>query len=158
MTETRRPEFLEMVQQHFNEPMLSMFSVVRCIGYAEDADDCYIIYRHQGRHDGPLLGEVGWHSMVGGYTFLDRLKGQGHVKAHTSEDWDDLVRLDNLLALNGTPKEDAFLVKIEHQSTFLEESDGMRQSKLRPANFNDLSTREQWEIDKRLGILDWDGT
>jgi hypothetical protein len=29
---------------------------------------------------------------------------------------------------------------------------------LRPANFLDLSPQEQWEIDKRLGILDWDGT
>lgn len=27
----------------------------------------------------------------------------------------------------------------------------------RPENFNSLSPAEQWEIDKRLGILDWDG-
>jgi hypothetical protein len=27
----------------------------------------------------------------------------------------------------------------------------------RPRNFFDLSPREQWDIDKRLGILDWDG-
>lgn len=27
----------------------------------------------------------------------------------------------------------------------------------RPLNFNDLPGREQWAIDKRLGILDWDG-
>jgi hypothetical protein len=31
-------------------------------------------------------------------------------------------------------------------------------AKLRPANYLELEPREQWEIDKRLGILDWDGT
>jgi hypothetical protein len=31
-------------------------------------------------------------------------------------------------------------------------------AKLRPANYADLSAQEQWAIDKRLGILDWDGT
>jgi hypothetical protein len=29
--------------------------------------------------------------------------------------------------------------------------------RLRPPNFESLTSREQWEIDKRLGILDWDG-
>jgi hypothetical protein len=28
----------------------------------------------------------------------------------------------------------------------------------RPDDYNDLSPREQWEIDKSLGILDWDPT
>lgn len=27
----------------------------------------------------------------------------------------------------------------------------------RPANYNQLSGEQQWEIDKSLGILDWDG-
>ncbi len=27
----------------------------------------------------------------------------------------------------------------------------------RPANHNQLSGEDQWEIDKALGILDWDG-
>ena len=31
-------------------------------------------------------------------------------------------------------------------------------AKMRPANYLELEPREQWEIDKRLGILDWDGT
>ena len=31
------------------------------------------------------------------------------------------------------------------------------QAKLRPANFFSLDARKQWEIDKELGILDWDG-
>lgn len=28
----------------------------------------------------------------------------------------------------------------------------------RPDNYKELSPEEQWEIDKELGILDWDGT
>ena len=28
----------------------------------------------------------------------------------------------------------------------------------RPTNFGALSAQEQWDIDKRLGILDWDGS
>ena len=31
------------------------------------------------------------------------------------------------------------------------------QSFKRPKNFFKLSSRKQWEIDKRLGILDWEG-
>ena len=28
----------------------------------------------------------------------------------------------------------------------------------RPLNYNSISSSEQWEIDKRLGILDWEPT
>lgn len=38
------------------------------------------------------------------------------------------------------------------------ESIGLRQSRLRPENYAHLSPHAQWEIDKELGILDWDGT
>lgn len=31
-------------------------------------------------------------------------------------------------------------------------------AKERPKNFKDLPPDEQWKIDKRLGILDWDGS
>lgn len=30
-------------------------------------------------------------------------------------------------------------------------------AKLRPANFESLTPSQRWEIDKKLGILDWDG-
>jgi hypothetical protein len=30
-------------------------------------------------------------------------------------------------------------------------------AKKRPDNFESLSGQEQWDIDKRFGILDWDG-
>lgn len=31
-------------------------------------------------------------------------------------------------------------------------------AKKRSPNYFDMSAEEQWEEDKRLGILDWDGT
>lgn len=31
------------------------------------------------------------------------------------------------------------------------------QAMQRPSNFHELSSQERWDIDKRLGILDWDG-
>lgn len=33
-----------------------------------------------------------------------------------------------------------------------------RKALCRPRNFEDLSPREQWDIDKGLGVLDWDGS
>lgn len=30
-------------------------------------------------------------------------------------------------------------------------------AKQRPANHEEMSPQEQWETDKELGILDWDG-
>ena len=42
-------------------------------------------------------------------------------------------------------------------STESEERWCFEQSFKRPSNFFKLSAEEQWAIDKRLGILDWDG-
>lgn len=97
------------VAEHFNEPMLAGFDLVRCIGYGEDDSDCYVIYRRPG-------GEVIWHTMVGGYTFLSRLKGQGYARSTSGEDWDDLFRLDHMLALNGCPKEAVMRVELRDTS------------------------------------------
>lgn len=36
-------------------------------------------------------------------------------------------------------------------------SDGARRAALRNPNYEQMSAREQWEEDKELGILDWDG-
>ena len=30
-------------------------------------------------------------------------------------------------------------------------------ARLRPKNFEDLDPEERWDIDRKLGILDWDG-
>jgi hypothetical protein len=34
----------------------------------------------------------------------------------------------------------------------------LKQALKRPDNYNNLSSRQQWEIDKQLGILDWEPT
>ena len=108
MAEANEPEGVgseirALCEQHFNEPILSGSEVVRLIGYAETAVDCYLICSSMDRG-------IYWNTAVGGYTFLDRLKGQGYVRSTGGEDWDDLTRLDSLLQLNGAPKVEKFLV------------------------------------------------
>lgn len=92
----------KMCEAHFNEPMISGSEIVRCIGYGETAVDCYIITRHIG-------GKVSWSTCVGGYVFLDRLKGQNRVTSNSGDNWDDLTRLDSLLSLNGCLREAEFI-------------------------------------------------
>ncbi len=79
----------KMCREHFNEPVLMVFDLARLIGYGEDADDCYLIVKYPDRG-------VVWHTAVGGYVFLDRLRIAG--------DWDDFKRLDEALELNNVPK------------------------------------------------------
>jgi hypothetical protein len=98
-----------MCRSHFNEPLIVGFEIARLIGYGEDDSDCYLICQHPKYPD----GETKWWTAVGGYTFLDRLKGQGYVRSTSGEDWDDFWRLDNFLSLNGAPKADEFKVVIE---------------------------------------------
>lgn len=45
----------------------------------------------------------------------------------------------------------------EQQEQKEHSSDMAIRSHDRPDNFKDLTPEEQWEIDKKLGILDWDG-
>ena len=67
------------------------------IGYGEDETDCYLIIQYLG-------GRVAWPSAVGGYYWLTRLKGQEMVVGTNGESWDDFVRLDSVLELNGASK------------------------------------------------------
>jgi hypothetical protein len=90
----------KMCRDHFNELMISFGELARCIGYGEDESDCYIITR---RRDGSIV----WNTCVGGYVWLDRLKGQGYVKSSNGEDWDDLTRLELEMPL--APKEAEFI-------------------------------------------------
>lgn len=53
----------------------------------------------------------------------------------------------------------------EHQSTIdalraipVPVSEMAERARRRPSNYNKLSGQEQWDIDKELGILDWDGS
>lgn len=92
----------QMCRDHFNEPIIVSFDVVRLIGYAEDDDDCYLVCQRRG-------GAVFWNTCVGGYVFLDRLKGQECTKSG----WDDFTRLDSILALNGSPESPEFKLEIQ---------------------------------------------
>lgn len=103
-------ELYDLALCHFNEPMLSMGEVVRLIGYGETAIDCYFIVAKP-------RSVVAWLTCVGGYTFLDRLKGQGYVKSTSGEDWDDLYRLDSMLTHGGCPKAETFRLDLQHDDT-----------------------------------------
>ena len=107
----------QMCLDHFNEPVLMMFELCRLIGYGEDADDCYLIVKYPKYPDGRIV----WSTAVGGYTFLERLKGQNFVvpayPQFKNEYWDDFIRLDNVLALSGVPKEEKFIVDVRPEET-----------------------------------------
>ena len=47
--------------------------------------------------------------------------------------------------------------KDEHSTRDCPHHSMRERAKQRPKNFNQLSAREQWAIDKKLGILDWEG-
>jgi hypothetical protein len=100
------PHLFQEAKQHFNEPILIGFDLCRCVGYAEDDDDCYLMIRD------PRRGLI-WHTFVGGYVYLDSLKGQNRCSSSsTGEEWDDFTRLDSLLELNGAPKEAEFILNL----------------------------------------------
>lgn len=101
-----------MALEHFNEPVITGFEIARVVGYGEDQHDCYLILKFLPEQWG-AEPEYRWHTCVGGYYFLDRLRGQGYVKSTTGEDWDDFYRINNSLELNGCTKEPEFILKIE---------------------------------------------
>lgn len=103
-------KILEEFKQHFNEPVLTDFGVARVVGYGEDEYDCYLLlqYPYTNERFNKKRGLV-WHSAVGGYIWLNRLKGQDLFISSDGEEFDDLHRLDSMLSLNGAPKEKEFL-------------------------------------------------
>jgi len=108
-SEVHSQELYSMALQHFNEPFISHGVLARVVGYAETAIDCYIIAIGKG-------GVVSWNTCVGGYTFLDRLKGQNAVTATNGEEWDDLTRLDNDLKCSGAPRHAQFVLNLQHDN------------------------------------------
>lgn len=60
--------------------------------------------------------------------------------------------LDALKKVRASVKETA--KKTEEKK---EPSEGARRAALRSPNYESMSARDQWEEDKQLGILDWDG-
>lgn len=96
-----RPDIYQECLDHFNEPVLTGLSVVRLIGYAETAVDCYYIL-HEPRRG------VYWHTAVGGVTLLGPLCGNNAFKLPSGERIDDIVRLDHELERAGVPREAGF--------------------------------------------------
>ena len=101
--------FYEEVKSHFNEPVLVGFTLQRCVGYAEDEDDCYMIV---SGHTG-----LSYVPMSGGYVYLACLRDQGVTipvnPTFKGEIWTDFTRLDSLLTLNGVPKFKNFILEVE---------------------------------------------
>lgn len=100
-------ELYEFVREHFNEPVLFLTELGRCVGYAEDDDDCYMIVDFPF----PRKRRVKI-SMVGVYTFFTGLKGQSGRILATGEYWDDYLRIDCELTLSQVPKLDEFVLEI----------------------------------------------
>lgn len=83
-------ELYDTAKIHFNEPIIVNGLLGRLVGYGEDKYDCYfiIVTNHKGQ-------EKFWQTCVGGYIFLDRLKGQNEVVMINNGDiWDDFLRLE----------------------------------------------------------------
>jgi hypothetical protein len=107
---------LQEAKLHFNEPILMSFEVCRCIGYAEDEEDCYLIVHSPSRG-------VYWSTFVGGYIYLTCLKDEGVTvplyPSYPGEIWTNYSRLDSLLELNGVPKAEKFLI-VEKKRTYID--------------------------------------
>jgi hypothetical protein len=91
-------------EKHFNEPVLTVRGLGRVIGYGEDEYNCYLIVQYSG-------GRSVWHTAVGGYFWLTRLRGQDQVTSTDGKIWDDFTRLSDILELNGAPKQEKFLIE-----------------------------------------------
>jgi len=98
-------------KKHFNEPVLVGFDLGRVVGYAEDDEDCYLIVVM------PRRGRIKV-SFVGGFTFLDCLRGRHEIQSlYTPEIWDDYYRVDRDLELNGAPAEKVFIEEVQEYLT-----------------------------------------
>lgn len=107
MSVIKNTELFHEALAYFNQPVLNWTEVTRLIGYGEDESDCYYIFKG-------MNGNIRWSSCVGGFIALDRLIGQGHVETEDGDIWDDFVRLDNVLKLNGSPREKEFRLELEY--------------------------------------------
>lgn len=96
-------KYYEEVKSHFNEPVIIGSEVCRIIGFGVDDEDYYLIVNSRSR------GKF-WMTFVGGYIYLDCLKGQHAIASkHTDEIWDDYFRMNSFLTLNGVPEEKEFV-------------------------------------------------
>ena len=82
------------------------------------------------------------------------IKGKGQVRS-CAIDYCKPVTLVTIGAL--ITKHEEIIVQLRKMMETPPESDMAHRAKQRPSNYNQLSGREQWQIDKELGILDWKG-
>jgi hypothetical protein len=75
-------ELIEEARMHFNEPILIGFELCRCVGYAEDDDDCY------------LVGSV---VIQGTCTYRSLLRRQGNVASVCGQLRREAERIDETL-------------------------------------------------------------
>jgi len=63
-----------------------------------------------------------------------------------------------VMPFHGGPGDDRWIAS--HRECIANQlfKDPLTKAALRPSNYATLSAEEQWAVDKRLGILDWDGT
>jgi hypothetical protein len=97
-------EYHQECLDHFNEPMISFGELVRCVGYGSTLVDSYIITKKKN-------GKIVWNTFVGGYIFLNPLRGINTVIAPDQSTWDDLDRLDNELSRAGCLREETMIVE-----------------------------------------------
>lgn len=103
----RHPSYARAME-HFNEPVIDMFKVVRLVGWGQDEYDCFYIYRAP-------FGKQYASSAVGAFIPLRQLKSQDtpdgirHAMADPARD--DFDQLDKWLEINGAPKAEAFILE-----------------------------------------------
>lgn len=86
----KTPTLYQIALAHFNEPVICNGRLARLVGYAEDEEDSYFILESKY-----YIHPIWYQTCVGGYTFLDVLKGQNQVVSTTGEVWDDVTRLQS---------------------------------------------------------------
>jgi hypothetical protein len=72
----------------------------------------------------------------------------------------DVMTEQAIMAME-TIESDPIHAMVDHLQVFIQQSaqggSPAERAKQRPANYAALSSQDQWAIDRRLGILDWDG-
>lgn len=104
-------ELYERARRDFNKLMLDYSRVVRLIGYSEDDTDCYVILKDVLRDEKPY-----YMSCVGYPMSLEPLASQGQTTGFSGEQWNDYIRIDKHMSLNGAPPQEKFLLDLKYSA------------------------------------------
>lgn len=98
----RNQKFYDFVKEHFNEPVIDMFNVVRLVGYEETEEDSYWIYKVPNGNCHEAGGRRTYaSSCVGSPILLKSLNVRTNGRAFFSP----YEMLDTWLSLNGCEQE-----------------------------------------------------